>query len=59
VLVLGGLELWNRWKSRKEPQAAEYYRVKRWQRVVTGVTYVSLAALLALGMSATFVDRDF
>ena len=59
VLVLGGLELWNRWKSRNEPQSADYYRVKRWQRVVTGVTYVGLAALLALGMSATFVDRDF
>ena len=59
ILVLGGLELWHRWKERKDPGAAEYYKVKPWQRVVTGVTYVGLAALLALGMDATFVDRDF
>jgi Zn-dependent protease len=59
VLVLGGLELWRRWQHRNDPETAEYYRVAPWQRVVTGVTYLGLAALLALGMSATFVDRDF
>jgi Zn-dependent protease len=59
ILVLGGLELWRRWQERKDPAAAEYYRVAPWQRVVTGVTYVGLAALLGLAMDATFVDRDF
>jgi Zn-dependent protease len=59
ILVLGGLELWRRWQERNDPEAAEYYRVAPWQRVVTGVTYLGLAALLALGMSATFVERDF
>jgi Zn-dependent protease len=59
VLLLGGWELWNRWRARNDPAAAAYYRVKPWQRVVTGVTYVALAALLALGMSATHVERTF
>jgi Zn-dependent protease len=59
VLLLGGWELWNRWRTRNDPAAAAYYRVKPWQRVVTGVTYVALAALLALGMSATHVERTF
>jgi Zn-dependent protease len=59
VLVFGGLELWNRWQARKDPAAAEYYRVKPWQRVAVGGTYLGLAALLALGMSATHVERTF
>jgi Zn-dependent protease len=58
VLVLGGLELWRRWKERGNPDAAAYYKVLPWQRAVVGVTYVGLAALLALGMSATFVERS-
>jgi Zn-dependent protease len=59
VLVLGGLELWNRWQSRNDPGAAEYYRVRPWQRVAAGGTYIALAALLALGMSATHLERTF
>ena len=58
VLVLGGLELWRRWQERGTPGAAAYYKVLPWQRAVVGVTYVGLAALLALGMSATFVERS-
>src|SRR5262245_28427250 len=58
VLVLGGLELWRRWRERGTPDAAAYYRILPWQRTVVGVTYVGLAALLALGMSATFVERS-
>ncbi len=58
ILLLGGVELWRRWQERKDPEAAAYYRVKPWQRVATGVTYVGLAALLALAMSGTFVERD-
>jgi Zn-dependent protease len=59
VLVFGGLELWNRWQSRKDPGTAEYYRVKPWQRVAVGGTYIGLAALLGLGMSATHIERTF
>jgi Zn-dependent protease len=58
VLVLGALELWRRWKERGEAASAAYYKVTPWQRVAVGVTYVGLAAILALAMSATFVDRE-
>lgn len=57
VLLLGGLELWRRWKERGEAGSAGYYRIAPWQRVAVAVTYVGLAAGLALAMSATFVER--
>jgi Zn-dependent protease len=58
VLVLGALELWRRWQERKSPAAAAYYRVRPWQRVTVAVTYGALVVLLALGMSATHIERD-
>ncbi len=58
IVVLGGLELWNRWHSRHDPGLAHYYRVKPWQRGVVAVTYLGLAALLVLAMGATHVDRS-
>ena len=57
VLVLGGFELWRRWQERGTPAAAAYYRIKPWQRVATGVVYGGLVVLLALGMSATHLER--
>ena len=59
ILLLGGLEVWRRWRGRGEPGGAEYYRVEPWQRVAVGLTYVGLAALLALAMSATHVEKTF
>ena len=58
ILVLGGLESWRRWQHRKDPRAEAYYRVTPTRRLVTGVAYVGLIALLTGGMSATFVERD-
>ncbi|MGH3133316.1 MAG: site-2 protease family protein, partial [Gaiellaceae bacterium] len=57
IVVLGGLDLWRRWRERG--QAADYYRLPTWQRVTVGVVYLGLAAVLALSMSATYVERDF
>ncbi len=59
ILVIGGLELWNRWRARRNPEAAAYYRVRPWQRAVVAVTYVGLAVGLGLAMSATHLDRHF
>ena len=58
ILVLGGLESWRRWKHRNDPRIASYYQIPRAQRVITGVAYIALAALLTVAMSATFVERD-
>jgi Zn-dependent protease len=59
ILVLGGLESWRRWQHRHQPQNEAYYRVARHQRVIAGVAYIVLAALLTLGMSGSYVERDF
>jgi hypothetical protein len=58
ILVIGGLEVWRRWQERKNPEAAEYYRITPGKRVAAAVGYVGLAVLLVLGMDATFVERD-
>jgi Zn-dependent protease len=57
IVVLGGLDLWRRWRERG--QAADYYRLPTWQRATVGVVYLGLAAILGLAMSATYVERDF
>jgi Zn-dependent protease len=59
VLVIGGIEVWRRWRDRNEPEVAAYYAIEPWQRAVVGVTYLGLAALLALAMSATHIERTF
>ena len=59
ILLFGGIETWRRWKSRKDPAAREYHRVKPATRVAVAGVYIGLAALLAIGMDATFVERDF
>jgi Zn-dependent protease len=56
IVILGGLDLWRRWRERGE--AGDYYRLASWQRATVGVVYLGLAAALALGMSATYVERD-
>jgi Zn-dependent protease len=56
IVVLGGLDLWRRWRERG--QAGDYYRLVAWQRAAVGVVYLGLAAALALAMSATYVERD-
>lgn len=58
ILVLGGLELWRRWEGRRSPEAQAYYRVAPWQRAAVGITYAALAVGLALGMSATHIEKD-
>jgi Zn-dependent protease len=59
VVVLGGLELWNRWQARHEAVAQLYYRVTPARRAVVAVTYVGLAAFLAFAVGETHVPRSF
>ncbi len=59
IALIVGLELWRRWEERGRPESAAYYSVRPWQRVVATVSYFGLAALLVLGMGASFVERDF
>ena len=59
VLIVGGIEVWRRWRDRNQPRTAAYYAIAPWQRAVVGVTYLGLAALLAVAMSATHIERSF
>ncbi|MEX2252701.1 MAG: site-2 protease family protein [Thermoleophilaceae bacterium] len=59
ILLFGGMETWRRWKARKTPESQKFHRVSPRTRVIVATVYVGLAALLALGMSETFVERDF
>jgi len=59
ILLFGGMETWRRWKGRKDPEAQEYHRVSRRDRIAIASVYLGLAGLLALGMDATFLERDF
>jgi Zn-dependent protease len=58
VLVLGGMELWNRWRMRSHPEFQAYYKVAPWQRGVVAALYLGLAVTLALAMSATHIEKD-
>jgi hypothetical protein len=57
IIVLGGLDLWSRWRSRGE--AGDYYRLSVGHRAAVAVVYLGLIAVLGVAMSATHVERDF
>ncbi len=59
VLLFGGLETWRRWRVRKTPEAREFHRVRPATRLAVAAVYLGLAAALAVGMDATFIERDF
>ena len=59
IVLLGGFETWRRWKARKDPESQEYHRVSPGTRAAIAVVYIGLAVLLALGMDATHLERDF
>ena len=56
-MILGGLDLWNRWRQRGA--AGDYYRLTVRQRVTVAVVYLGLVLVLGLAMSATYVERTF
>jgi Zn-dependent protease len=59
ILVLGGMDAWRRWRLRNEPEFSGYYRIAPWKRLAAAAAYVTLAALLALAMNASYIERDF
>ena len=59
VLIFGGLESWHRWKNRNTPEARAYHAIPGRTRALVAITYLGLAALLAFGVSETFLEKDF
>jgi Zn-dependent protease len=58
IVLLGGYETYRRWKARKSPEAKRYHAVKPGTRIAIAAVYIGLAALLVVGMDATFIERD-
>jgi Zn-dependent protease len=61
ILLFAGFQTYKRWKLRRTggPQQAAYYRVKPLDRVLVAAVYLSLIALLVVGMHATALTRTF
>lgn len=59
ILVLGGLETYKRWQRRKLPGQRAYYSVKPLDRLLVAAVYLSLIALLVVGMNATHLRATF
>lgn len=60
IALLGGLELYRRWRDRKrgEEGNAAYYAVAPRHRLAVAAVYIGLIVLLVAGMDLTFVDHS-
>ena len=59
VVLFGGFESWRRWKARKTPESRAYHAISARTRAIVAVVYLGLAALLAVGVTETFLEKDF
>jgi Zn-dependent protease len=58
ILLLGGMESWRRFRDRKTPEAKAYHAIPARTRALVAITYLGLAAALAVGVSETFLERS-
>ncbi len=61
IIVFAGYETYRRWNLRRHGGEAQqaYYRVKPRDRLLVAAVYLSLIALLVVGMDATNLPRTF
>jgi Zn-dependent protease len=57
ILLFGGLESWRRFKARNTPEAQTYHAIPGRTRALVAVTYLGLAALLAVGVAGTYFEK--
>jgi Zn-dependent protease len=59
ILIIGGFETYRRWQGRRHGGATEaaYYKVAPIDRALVAAVYLSLIALLVVGMDATNLPR--
>jgi Zn-dependent protease len=58
ILLFGGFESWRRWKARNTPESRAYHAIPTRTRVLVAVVYLGLAALLAVGVAETFLEKS-
>ncbi len=61
ILLLGGMETWRRFKTRREgsDETQAYYAVRPAHRLAVAGVYIALIALLAVGMHEAHLVRTF
>ena len=61
ILLFAGFETYKRWRLRRAGGAQQqaYYKVSRLDRALVAAVYLSLIALLVVGMHATALTRTF
>ncbi|HKO38989.1 MAG TPA: site-2 protease family protein [Solirubrobacterales bacterium] len=57
VAVLGGPELYHRFKNRHSEESRAFHSVPTRTKLAVGAVYLSLAALLVVGVAETYVPR--
>ena len=55
IALLGGTELWRRWRLRNTPEGQAYNQIELRHRVMVGLVYLGLVIVLALLMAVTYV----
>ena len=58
ILLIGGYESWQRWKNRNTPEARAYHAIPARTRVLVAIVYLGLAAVLAVGVSESFLEKS-
>ena len=58
ILILGGIELWRRWRYRNSPASRAYNALLPQQRWAIGTFYVVLVAVTIIGAHATYIARS-
>jgi Zn-dependent protease len=57
IILLGGPELYHRFKNRRSEESREFHSVPTRTKVTVAAVYLSLAALLIVGVAETYVPR--
>jgi hypothetical protein len=59
LLVLGGYELYRRWRGRDSEASRVYFALQPGQRVRIGSAYLCLVGVILVGMHWTYAARHF
>jgi Zn-dependent protease len=57
ILLLGGFELYRRWKDRNSAASKVYFALKPGQRAKIGTAYLALIGVILIGMDLTYKKR--
>lgn len=58
ILLLGGFELWRRWRDRNSTASQVYFALQPRQRLRIGAAYLGLVIVLLIAMHAAYVPRS-